>query len=239
MLEMTKSALAYLSDIDPALPRAALVATVFVVVWLLRKLLPGAWEGFARLVPGANKIDPPPVLMLIGKSWQALPAALIGAALLALQSGLSVKEAVRGAVFGALAALAHEVMKAVPWLPYSGATGGKEKAPSVPPTAALVLLLAFALPLQGCALFQGVSWPKVLRCAGPVAQAELQAVSDILHGNGDVRTELTDLAKVYAPSTIECAVQEVIDGLSKRGEAAPADLRASARGRVFLAEVQQ
>lgn len=108
--------------------------------------------------------------------------------------------------------------------------------PSGPGSAALVLVVfALALPLSAC---KGVSWPKVLQCGEPLAQAELAAVSRILAGNGDAPSELEALAEQYAPSTVECAVQSVVADLSARKGAAR-DSHALARGRAFLNKVQR
>lgn len=100
--------------------------------------------------------------------------------------------------------------------------------------------LAFALPLMlllGC--ISRVDWPKVVgACAEPLAQAELSAVQRILAGNGDTTAELENLAKAYAPSTIECAVQQIVGALSSRMGAARDDHSLS-RGRAFLAKVQK
>lgn len=130
-LDTLKASVAWLStNIDPAVPRALLVVAVLVVVYAVRKLFPRAWEEFARIVP-VPRIDPAPVLLVLSKTWQALPGTLIGALTLALSTGGDPRASVKGAVFGALAALAHEIMKAVPWIPYQGKVGG-----SVPPPGA-------------------------------------------------------------------------------------------------------
>jgi hypothetical protein len=142
MLSLLQQALAWLSAVDPALPRALLVALVFASVYLIRKFFPRAWELFASAVP-VPVIDPAPLLLLLSKSWQALPGALLGAAASALTSGADVKHAVKGALFGALAALVHEFAKAAPWLPYTGAVGRTKLPPSLP-----MLLLLWVV---GCA----------------------------------------------------------------------------------------
>jgi hypothetical protein len=110
----------------------------------------------------------------------------------------------------------------------------KAKAPKVPLP---VLLLGVVLLLPGCSLFRGpgVDWPKVAECAAPLAEAELDAVKRILHGDGNVREQLEGLAVQYAPATILCAVERLVEGLFGSSQA---DLRAKARGQAFLAEVQ-
>lgn len=105
-----------------------------------------------------------------------------------------------------------------------------------PTVSALAILMLCA----GCSLFSKVDWPKVVQCGGDLAQAELSAVQRILAGNGDTTAELESLAKSYAPSTIECAVQQVISDLQGHGYAmSRADVAAVQRGREFLAKVQK
>jgi hypothetical protein len=152
MLSLLQQALAWLTAIDPALPRALLVSVVFAAVYLLRKAFPRAWELFASVVP-VPVIDPAPLLLLLSKSWQALPGALLGAAAAALASGADVRSAVKGALFGALAALAHEVAKAVPWLPYKGEVGRFRGPPTLP-----VLYLFVPAALVS-------TWPNLTGCA--------------------------------------------------------------------------
>jgi hypothetical protein len=108
----------------------------------------------------------------------------------------------------------------------------------VPAGPLLVLLFVCSLPtLHGCAGHQ-VAWPKVLSCADSLEVPLLTEVERVLAGTGDVKTDLEALAGTYAPSLIECAVQQIVGDLS----AAPVTARAShasARGRDFLAKVQQ
>lgn len=157
MLEPIKVAIAWLTAIDPAVPRALLVAAVLVTVLTIRKLFPRLWELFARVVP-VPVIDPHPLLLVLSKAWQSLPALLIGAVLTSVTAGGDTKAAVKGAVAGALAALAHEVLKAVPWLPYEGSVGKRGLPPSA--TMALVFVLSLRAGLA-CSAFQHVDWPKV------------------------------------------------------------------------------
>lgn len=115
--------------------------------------------------------------------------------------------------------------------PSSAPPAGK----AAPPLPLLMLTLALLLP--GCSLFKGkgVDWPRVAECAAPLAEAELDAVKRILHGSGDVREQLEGLAVQYAPATILCAVERLVEGLFGSSQE---DLRAKARGRAFLVEVQ-
>lgn len=93
----------------------------------------------------------------------------------------------------------------------------------------IVMLIITALP--GCSK---VNWPAVMQCGAPLAQAELTAVSTALAGDGDVESALADIAKQYGPSTVECAVQEIVSDLAAKKAAG--DQKAIHRGRAFLAE---
>jgi hypothetical protein len=140
MLSQLKAAVAWLSvNVDPAVPRALLVLAVLVVVYAFRKLFPRAWEAFASVVP-VPVIDAAPVLLVLSKFWQALPGTLLGMTTLALSTGGDVSATIKGAVFGALAALAHEVLKAVPWVPYRGEVGRMK-----PPTLLVLHMLSLVL----------------------------------------------------------------------------------------------
>ena len=158
MLEPIKTAAEWLSqNIDPSVPRALFVVTVLLVVYLVRKLFPRLWEGFARVVP-VSVIDPKPLLLVLSKAWQAIPGTLIGAGLVALGAGGDIRSAVKGAAFGALAALAHEVLKAVPWVPYRGAVG-MAKPPTLPLLVLFVpaVLVSVSPYLVSCAAFSKVT----------------------------------------------------------------------------------
>lgn len=164
MLEQIRSVVVWLATIDPALPRALLVALVFAAVYLIRKLFPRTWEFFARAVP-VPVIDPAPLLLVLSKAWQALPGALLGAVASALATGGDVRAAVKGAVFGALAAVAHEFAKAAPWLPYTGAIG-RMRAPALP-----VLVLFVPAVIVS-------TWPSVTGCASLGRPADTAPVAD-------------------------------------------------------------
>ena len=130
MLQQIQAAVAWLGSVDPALPRALLVGLVFLTVYVVRKLFPRTWEFFAGAIP-VSVIDPAPLLLVLSKTWQAFPGALLGAVAASLATGGDMRASVKGLVFGALAAVAHEFAKAAPWLPYTGAVG-RVKAPTLP-----------------------------------------------------------------------------------------------------------
>lgn len=150
MLETIKVAAAWLSEnIDPTVPRALFVVAVLIAVLLLRKAFPRAWEAFARVVH-VPAFDAAPVIVVVNKAWQALPGTLLGGVTLGLGTG-DVKTGIKGAAFGALAALAHEVLKAVPWIPYQGQVGKKGLPPAVLPVLYLFALIGFSFAQPGIA----------------------------------------------------------------------------------------
>lgn len=158
MLETIKTAATWLSvNVDPSVPRALFVVAVLLTVLVIRKTLPRVWEAFARVVP-VPVIDPHPLLLLVSKAWQALPGTLIGAGLAALGAGGDIRSELKGAAFGAVAALAHEVLKAVPWVPYVGAVG-KTKLPPLP-VLYLLGLVGFCVVqpvIVGCGAFRNIT----------------------------------------------------------------------------------
>lgn len=105
-----------------------------------------------------------------------------------------------------------------------------------PHAAALLLAAACALPLTACSQ---VNWPKALQCAGELQQPVLDAVTKVLHGTGDVESELADVARQHGAGVVECAVQQVIDDLTSKPSASVVEARAVHRGREFLARAQR
>lgn len=116
---MTLTAIvAWLAAINPSLPWLCLGALAFVVIYLVRRFFPAYWEAFAELTP-LGMFDPGGVVKALNKVWQSLPAAAIGAVTMLLQGG-DMKTVLMGAAAGLLAPVAHEIMKAVPFIPYRG-----------------------------------------------------------------------------------------------------------------------
>lgn len=109
----------FLESIHPLLPAALLVAVIWLSQWLVRRFAPNMWERIADL-PFPAGIDVRPVVTLARKVWQALPSIALGAFLAALSGDGGATELVFGAVLGALAPVWHELLKAVPFVPYQG-----------------------------------------------------------------------------------------------------------------------
>lgn len=116
---------AWLAAINPSLPWLCLGALVFSVIYAARKFFPVQWELFAQLTPLAM-FDPSGVVKALNKVWQSLPAVGLGAVTMLLQGG-DQKTVLLGAAAGLLAPVAHEIMKAVPWVPYRGESLPKVK----------------------------------------------------------------------------------------------------------------
>jgi hypothetical protein len=123
---MTLTALvAWLAALNPSLPWLLLSAIVFAVIYGARKWFPVQWELFAEATPLAM-FDPVGVVKALNKVWQSLPAAALGAVTMLMQGG-DQKTVLLGALAGLLAPVAHELMRAIPWIPYQGQTLPKVK----------------------------------------------------------------------------------------------------------------
>ena len=152
----------WLSAINPLLPWALLVfVPCFAVPWALRSFAPHFWELIPRAVDKFVMFVHLPLdgfgAQALAKIAQGLPSALMGAVAAALALGTDPGQAFKGALAGAGAPLLHELLKALPWVPY---TGGRFPAAGVTPkppmggsgTAVLLLvgLGALALPQTAC-----------------------------------------------------------------------------------------
>lgn len=107
----------------------------------------------------------------------------------------------------------------------------RPRAPRWVPTYVLLLLAAL---LIGCG--SHISWPAALQCGAPLEQPLLQTVASVLAGTGDVKTELEQVAVDHG--AVECAVQQLISDIGMASQD-PQRARSVARGRAFLASVQQ
>ena len=130
LLEVLTPAWTAVSSVHPALPPLILAAVTWGLLWLFRTYLPFVWQAIARVLGAAHFGG------LWSKTIQAIPAALLGAALCVILEGADPAVAVKGALCGLLAAPWHETWKAltgrVSWLPtYRG--GNYPAAGSAPP----------------------------------------------------------------------------------------------------------
>lgn len=107
---------------------------------------------------------------------------------------------------------------------------GRRWLPAWTPAFLLMLLVA------GCV--RHVTWPQLAACAQQVEQPLLVAVGEVLAGSGKVDEELAELTATYAPSLVECAVQQLVSGIAAAPPSARST-RALARGRAFLARVSR
>lgn len=217
---------AWLAALDPAAPAAALVLTVFLAIYLLRRFAPGAWLWLESKIPFADALDYRPVATIVWKFVQALPGALLGAAVASLSSGASLRNALFGVLAGFAASLVHEVMAA-----YKGQVGRSTPLSkrTLPSLAGLMLALCFAL--FGCGLGAGAFWPPYAHCA-PTPAKLLSEVTSILEAGGDYESALEQLAIAEGKDVVLCGVETFVGQLgASTGNAAAA----KARGRAFLA----
>lgn len=113
-----------LETFHPAAPSVILVALIWLSQWAVRRFVPDVWERIANWPFNGAR----PAATALRKVWQALPSIATGALLTSLSGSGSITEAVFGAVLGALAPAWHEVLKALPFVPYRGG-----KSPAVDP----------------------------------------------------------------------------------------------------------
>lgn len=174
----------WLAAINPLLPWGLLVfVPCFVVPWAIRTWLPHVWETLPGLVDKlALDIGFNPdggLARVLSKIVQALPSAVMGSVAAALAIGGDPATAAKGAAWACLAPLGHELLKAMPWLPYVGgafpaASLGKPKV-SKPPSggagaAVLLLCAGLAIGNTGCG---------VLHSAVPVIDVITQAIVNV------------------------------------------------------------
>lgn len=141
-----QSVIDWLSGWHPAIPWILLTVAIWAPQAAIRRWLPSVWEIPANLPFGGSELGR--VLKLARKVWQGLPSVLTGAAVGAALVGENIEAAWKGALFGALAPLGHELKKLF-GSKDKDKGGGGTKGPML-----LVLALAVAvpaLPLQGCA----------------------------------------------------------------------------------------
>jgi len=162
-----------------------------------------------------------------GATWQdALLQALMGALGIGMTS------------MGFAAALTDSP---VPW---DGGAGGRPRVkqgprgPLPPPISrggAGMATLALVLLLSGC----GVSWPKVVEHCAPAPEELIDDVSNVLRNDPGPLSDraldaLEELAKKHGPSIIICVVNDIIDALTSKVAASPAEITIVSHGREFL-----
>jgi len=116
---------AYLAHVSPYLPYALTVLVpCWVVPWGIRSRWPHAWERFARMSDSLMASAPFPIdpagkfAAAFSKTFQAIPAALLGALALSVATGANPHDALKGAALGLLAPVWHEFLKM--FTPYIG-----------------------------------------------------------------------------------------------------------------------
>lgn len=111
-MEQLKQAQAWLASIHPGVPGLTVTALILVTVYGTRRFAPSLWAWLdARLLPTGKPVSN----VLLG-----LPSVAAGALVGAYMSGGDFDAAWQGALCGALAPVAHHLLKALPG-PYNGA----------------------------------------------------------------------------------------------------------------------
>lgn len=206
-------------------PTGLLALVIFFAVYAARKLAPGLWTVVLKWVPSLG-FDETPVLELLHKLVQSLPALVLSAVVSAIGSGGDVKKAVLLALAGPLAAIFHEVLKVLP-VPYVGALGARKVPPMPTFMLAFMLVVPVGLFCSACGLFApGKPLAPVAECA-PTAEGLLAEVAKVLL-SGDYEAELARQALMEGQTTVDCAVQEYLRQL-KSGKVSASPERTTAR----------
>lgn len=93
----------------------------FCFVYLVRKYFGKQWDIVDKYIPALN-FSLTPGLTIVSKFAQMLPATLVAAAIGAVTSGGALTPTLIAAAAGPLAALGHELLKSLPFVPYTGST---------------------------------------------------------------------------------------------------------------------
>lgn len=173
MLEALVQARLWLANLDPAAPAVSLMLGVFLTIYSIRRWFPRVWLLVEKTVPFVDRLDYRPAATILWKSWQAWPAALLGAVVSALSTGGSAWGAVKGAALGAAVALIHEL---------AAAYRGKLGAPKLPSASSRSAGLGLVVLACGIAGYQTVSCTSAdkakLKDAADQARRDLNAYCD-------------------------------------------------------------
>jgi hypothetical protein len=175
MLTPLKAAWLYLATLNADLPWLCVWASIFLIVYAVRKLAPSAWLAFELHSP-VHFADPAPLYAALHKAYQAIPSVLLGIGMSWLATG-DWKKAAIGALVGLVPPLTHEFASWAPFLSYKGELGkikpksgpkgppsggatvdpeptgvNYERPDSEPPAAALSLYQFLTLQLRQCGL---------------------------------------------------------------------------------------
>lgn len=109
-MQFLATARIWLESIHPAAPWALLTATVFLVIYVSRKIFPRAWIWFDEVTPDGA----------LGHAIMGLPSVLLAALLTPLPGG-DYRRMWLAALMGAGAPILHLLLKWAPFVPYAGA----------------------------------------------------------------------------------------------------------------------
>jgi hypothetical protein len=173
-----------------------------------------------------------------------------------LSFGAALLSAVGGAVGISIPAMGLNSLLTEAPVRWNGGAGGAQPEQktermfpsSIPPAAAVLLAVCFAMSTQSCALFgaHGSVWPALGACA-PTAETLFSEVESVLTSSGgSYEDDLLALGKTEGLELVECAVKSVVDALTARiaarhpGERiTPDEGIGVARGRAFLAKIEE
>jgi hypothetical protein len=200
----------------------------FLVVYVIRKRFGTKWESlFASVAPDLDQ-EINTAQVVVSKLLQSLPSVFIGTVLGAVTSGAALVPALLGALGGLLASFAHEFAKAMPFIPYTGATGGSVKLPGSPklPTgigaATVAVCVALALVTPGCGL---------LPVIGPALSEAALVITDAVNA--------VDAAEALLPSLhLSAADDTVLEADIAKCRAALAAAATADEGAKDLTEAQ-
>lgn len=145
---MFRAALDWLSLQHPALPWVVMTAVIWLTALVARKIMPTKWEALARWPFG--DADLKPAGMLAFKIWQGVPSVLAGAILAAATMRLDYGLLWKGALAGACAPILHELLKALPFVPYRGGPGDGPPGASGGGGVGVLACLVLSLLTGGC-----------------------------------------------------------------------------------------
>lgn len=232
---------AFLASVDPAAPAAALVLVVFLAIYLLRRFAPRVWLAIENKLPFVDTLDYRPIATVVSKFMQALPGALLGAAVASLSSGASVKTALLGVLAGFGASAVHEVMAA-----YKGQVSTPKPPSPLGLIGGMLAVSSFLtllscgylmLSLSGCGLTK-VNWPGVIAHCAPSKDTLVVDVANILLNDSaaDYAAALEKLAETESGEAVACAVNEIVEQLgAPTAKVTAKSVSAIARGKAFLA----
>jgi len=171
----------------------------------------------------------------VAKKWDFLIPIFFGFVdflVLALTQGEFWSKAFVVAGFATLCAVGGNKLTGDSPIPMSG-----KLATKVSPLLLVFLISFTALSAPACKPDGGVDWPQVAKCAPDVSDV-IGIVQRVLFGSGDVKAELTELAKEHGYEAVACAVETLKNKYTAPGSAVtPERTHAAERAQAFLDDI--